>query len=66
MMPVDLNGLDFARPPDSGLMMVGEENAAAPHFPPLPNLIHQRSPSEVEVDIYKIWILTRKRIYIFK
>jgi|GEM_PF-4843010 hypothetical protein len=38
MMPVDQNGLDFARPPDSGLIMVGEENAAVPHFPPLPNL----------------------------
>jgi hypothetical protein len=37
MMPVDKNGLDFARPPDSQVMMGGEENAAQPHFPPLPN-----------------------------
>jgi hypothetical protein len=38
MMPEDQNGLDFARPPDSVLMIGAEENAAAPHFPPLPNL----------------------------
>jgi hypothetical protein len=31
-------GLDFARPSDSGLIMVGEENAAPPHFPHQPNL----------------------------
>lgn len=37
MMPVDKNGLDFARPPGSQVMMGGEENAAQPYFPPLPN-----------------------------
>ena len=26
-----------ARPPDTAFMMGGEENAAQPHFPPLPN-----------------------------
>jgi len=30
-------GLDLARPPNSWFILGGEENAAAPHFPPLPN-----------------------------
>ncbi|WP_288372069.1 hypothetical protein [uncultured Algoriphagus sp.] len=31
---------DRARPPDLGLILVVEENAAVPHFPPLPTLKH--------------------------
>ncbi|GMQ34371.1 hypothetical protein Ataiwa_26430 [Algoriphagus taiwanensis] len=31
---------DRARPPDLGLILGVEENAAQPHFPPLPTLKH--------------------------
>jgi len=40
MMPVDRNGLGFARPPDSWFILGVEENAAQPHFPPLLTLKH--------------------------
>jgi hypothetical protein len=64
LTPVDQNGLDFSRPPDSAEMTGVEENAAAPHFPPLPKQKIKRSPSEVEVNIIKVWLLVRKRIFI--
>ncbi|OYX15606.1 MAG: hypothetical protein B7Z16_13165 [Algoriphagus sp. 32-45-6] len=64
-MPVVQNGLDFARPPDFRFLLGGEENAALPHFPPLPNNRKERTPSEVEVRPKKIWLLVELRIYIF-
>ena len=54
MIPVDQNGLDFARPPGLELIMEEEEKGAAPFFSPLPNLENKRSPSKVEVKPYKI------------
>lgn len=54
MIPVDQNGLDFARLPGLESLMGGEKNGAAPHFSPLSNIKNQRSPSEVEVKPYKI------------
>ena len=58
-------GEPAARPPDSGLMVEGEKNTAALHFPPLPNLKHQTVTerrlvslsNQAEVNIYKIWLL---------
>ena len=64
MMPVDQNGLDFARPPGLDLFIGAGQNAAAPNFAPLPYLEHSRSPSEVEVNNNKIWLLVRKQIYV--
>ncbi|MBC6368989.1 hypothetical protein DDT91_19530 [Algoriphagus sp. AK58] len=63
-MPEVQNGLDFARPPDFRLLMGGEDNAAQPHYPPLPHNQKERTPSEVEVRLNKIWLLAELRIHI--
>jgi hypothetical protein len=62
-LPVRKNGLDTLISSLTELgchvygFKAGEENAAEPNFPPLLKKQIGRIPSEVEVDLKKIWLL---------